>query len=330
VTTSGTVARTSIDVATVVEHAVRKCGVPTSSITGEQLRTARENLFFILTGLTNRGLNLWCQQKQIQPVVGMQSRYPLWAGTVDILNALYRTGTYTAATAYLGAVATVTFTTGTIVTSVSVVAPSNGTYNLVLESSDNGSSWTQRGSTSMLSPSVAGDRLAVDTESFVTAVYWRVRETALAVTVTSATFLSSTNDIPMSPLNRDDYQSLPNKGFSSSVSLQYWFDKQTASQLWLWPVSQSEGPQIVLTVQRQIQDVGALTNTLDVPQRWLPAIIHELGASTCLELPAAMVPPGRFEQLTALAQRFVREAEDGEVDGAPIRLMPAIGAYTRS
>jgi hypothetical protein len=327
--TSGTVARTSIDVATVVEHAVRKCGVPTSSISGEQLRTARENLFFILTGLTNRGINLWSVQKQVLPVTAYQSRMYLWAGSVDVLNAQWRFGTYTAATTYSGATASVTFSSATAVNSASVTIPTAGTYSLVLESSNDGATWTQCGSNTMQVASAVGDQIAVDCDLFNSATYWRVRETVLNITWASVTFLSSTTEIPMAKMNRDEYQSLPNKAFSSLQSLQYWFDKQTSPQIYLWPVPQQAGPQAVLMVQHQIQDVGSLTNKLDVPDRWLPAIIHELAAATALELPTSMVPQGRFDALTALAQRFVKEAEDGEVDGAPIRIAPAIRSYTR-
>lgn len=326
--TSGTVARTSLDVATLIEHAIRKCGVLTSSITGEQLRTARENLFLLLTSLTNRGLNLWCVSKQVQPVIPLQAKYPLWAGTVDILKALYRYGTYTAATTFAGPIASVNFGTPTQVSSVTVVVPVAGTYNLVLESSPDGATWTNAGTTAMLTASAVGDLLAVDAENYPQKQYWRVRETLLSVTFAAATFLSSTTEIEMGKLNRDDYLSYPNKQSPSGTILQYWFDKQITPNIWLWPVAQIPGPQVVLTTQRQIQDVGALSNTLDMPSRWELWLIHELGAMTCLELPSSQVPQGRFEALTDRAAFYYAQAADGETDGMPVRITPNIGHYT--
>jgi hypothetical protein len=326
---SGTVSNTAIDVATVIEHAVRKCGVLASSITGEQLRSARENLFLILTGLSNRGVNLWCVEKQVLPVTAYDAKVPLWAGTVDILNAQLRYGTYTQATSYAGATASLTLSSAAVVYSASVMIPTSGTYSLVLEYSNDGATWAQAGSLAMLRPSAVGDQIGVDTDNFVSAIYWRVRETALNVTFAAVTFVTSATEITMAPMNRDDYKSMPNKGYATTYPLQYWYDKQTSPVIWLWPVPQTNGPQIVLTTQRHIQDVGGLSNTLDVPKRWHLSIIHELAAMTCMELPAAQVPPGRLEQLTALAQRFTKEAEDGEVDGAPMRIAPSIRAYTR-
>lgn len=328
-TTSGTIANTTVDVAKVVEHAVRKCGVPSSVITGEQLRVARENLFLILTALTNKGLNLWCIQKIVQPVTQFQSKYVLPAGTVDLLSGLYRYGAYSAATSYAGAAATLNAGTAIGVTSATVVATIAGTYSLVIEASPDGVTWNQVGSNTMMTASAVGDLLAVDVDAFLTNQYWRVREVALSVTLASVTFLSSTTELPMGVLNRDDYTSYPNKGFASTTILQYWFDKQIQPILHLWPVPSIAGPQVVMWIQRQIQDVGALTGTLDIPQRWLNAIIHKLAAATYLELPPNVLPPGRYEILQPLAERLEKEAEDGETDGAPIRIQPGIRAYSR-
>ena len=329
---SGTVAGTAIDSAAIIEHAVRKCGIPTSLITGEMLQAAKENLYLILTGLSNRGLNLWCIETQALPVTAYEAKYSLWLGTVEITNALLRWGTYTAATTYAGSMAYVAYTSATQVTSASVTVPLAGMYSLVLESSPDGVTWTQAGTLAMTRSSAVGDQIAVDADAFVSQPHWRVREAALNVTFASVTFLSATTEIPMAPLNRDDYKAMPNKGYSSTNPLQYWFDKQTTPAIWLWPVPQASGPQVVLTTQRQIQDVGDLTNALDVPHRWLNAIIHELALATYSELPADLVSklqPDKGAQLTALAQRFVTEAEAGEVDGSPIRIVPAIRYYTR-
>jgi hypothetical protein len=48
-----------------------------------------------------------------------------------------------------------------------------------------------------------------------------------------------------------------------------------------------------------------------------------------LELPAGEVPPGRLEYLDSKAEYHLNRAADGESDGAPIRLQPAIRGYTR-
>ena len=162
--------------------------------------------------------------------------------------------------------------------------------------------------------------------------YWRVRDTSGTLpTVGTLTFSTAPYEIPMAKLSNDDYAALPNKTFSvpsGSKSLQFWFDKQISPRLWIWPASQDSTDQIVVWSQRQIQDVGALTNTLDVPQRWLESIILLLACRCAVELPAGELPQGRLEYLEAKSAEHLAQAEDGESDGAPIRLSPNIAGYT--
>ncbi len=329
--TSGTIGQTQIDGVTIVDHAVRRCGVLPSLISGEHLATARENLFLQLTALTNRGLNLWCIKKNLLVAVPYLQKYPLQVGVVDLMRALWRYGTSTPATSYLGAVATIDYGAGNTVNVVSgvITAPAAGTYNLLLESSPDSVTWTQRG-TARYQNVALGDQIAVDSESGILTRYWRVSETALVVTVVAGSFLSAATEVPMSKFNKDQYETLPNKNFASTQVLQYWFDKQDVRPyMWVWPVALQVGPQVVLWTQTQIQDVGDLSNTLQVPQRWLDAIIAELAAVTALELPASMVPQGRAEMLAGRAEIATRSAEDGERDGSPILINPGIGVYTR-
>jgi len=126
--------------------------------------------------------------------------------------------------------------------------------------------------------------------------------------------------------------SLPDKSRQipvGSKSLQYWYDKQINPRIWVWPGSEGAVDQIVVWTQRHIQDVGALTNTIDVPQRWLEATRAGLAAKCAYLLPAGEIPPGRLELLGAKADMALLQAEDGESDGSPTRLAPRISGYTR-
>ena len=92
-TTSGTVGATYVDVTNLVEHAYRRCGKLASTISSELQLSARENLFFLLSDLANRGLSLWCVEKQVLGINSNQIQFPLRQGTVDVMTALYRTKT---------------------------------------------------------------------------------------------------------------------------------------------------------------------------------------------------------------------------------------------
>lgn len=333
--TSGTVGQTAIDVTSVIEHAYRRCGKLASTISSELQLSARENLYFLLSDLANRGLSLWCVQKQVLGVSTGQVQFPLQVGTVDVMTALYRTKTDLTGDSLSGAGyqgldlgagneaavynAAITFTTAT-------------NAALVLESSTDGSAWVQQAMFPGGVTVAANTWICTDAENAPVVRYWRVRDTSGALpAVGTLTFSTNPYEVPMSKLSNDEYAALPNKTFSvptGSKSLQFWFDKQTTPRLWVWPSSQGNADQIVVWVQRHIQDVGALTNTLDVPQRWLESIILLLACRCAVELPTGELPPGRLEYLEQKSAEHLAQAEDGESDGSPIRLAPNIGAYT--
>ncbi len=332
--TSGTVSRTSVDVTAIVEHAFRRCGKLASTISSELQLSARENLYFLLSDLANRGLSLWCTQRYVLGVQAYQPTMTLPAGVVDVLNALYRTKTDLTASAVLSGAGYYGQDLGsaTTVYTATIIFTAATTATLVLESSDDNVTWVQRGtfpinSTPALAP------ICADVDDVVSARYWRARETSGTIPAVSALVLSNeVHEVPMGVLSRDDYANLPNKAQSApagSKSLTYWFDKQVTPRLWIWPVSEASIDQVVVWTQRHIQDVGALTNTLDIPQRWYESIILTLACRCALELPAGELPVGRYALLSAEAERHLQQAEDGESDGSPIRLVPNIAGYTR-
>lgn len=331
-TTSGTVGATVIDVTTLIEHAFRRCGKVVSTVSGEQQLSAKESLFFLLTALANDGISLWCVQQAVIPLYIGQIQYDLPPGTADLLSALYRTQSALTELApvsgadYIGS----QFTAATSPSNVQINFTAAGTPALVIESSQDGATWTRVASFATQQSVLAASKfLAQDIPNSIAAVYWRVRDTSGTILAGAAvTFYNNPSEIPMSSLNRDDYWSLPNKTFQATASLQYWFDKQITPVISLWPVP-SIANQIVVHVHRQIQDVGSLTDLLEMPQRWYEYVIFGLAERLACELPAGELPPGRLEYLQMQAQAQMDRAADGESDGAPIRLAPNIRRYTR-
>lgn len=337
-TTSGVVNATTIEVANLIERAVRKCGVMPSILGGEQLLNATDSLGELLIGLTNRGVNLWCVDKRVRAPAALTTRIRLSADTVNLLNVLYRVGTYTPATSLALAVAIVDYGVGAAVNvvSVSFLPPVVGDYHITTESSDDGVTWAVRSSVFIPSVAAANQGIAADTETGVAARFWRMRETVLTTLVfTSATFVSAAAEYPMSQMSRDEYTALPNKNFAAGQNLQYFFDKQVdflggpGPLLWLWPLLQTDGPQVITWIQRQIQDVGDLSNTLDIPTRWITAVTCKLASLIALELPKELVSQDRLDMLMKLAETEIRTAEDGEIDGGPLKIQPNIRGYTR-
>lgn len=334
-TTSGTVGQTTIDVTTIVEHAFRRCGKLASTVSGELQVSARENLGFLLSDLANRGLSLWCVTKHVLGVTPYQSVFDLPVGSVDVLNVLYRTqteltGTTLSAAGWQG----VDLGSATVVTNAAIQFTSTGSSTLVLEGSDDSfATYTQYAAFPTLLTLPSATWLCADADNSAAHQYWRVRDTSGTLpTVAELRFSNDANEVDMTRMSNDEYVNLPNKTHSSAGvdarSLQYWFDKQVAPRLWVWPVGSGDSGQLVVWTQRHVQDVGAFSNTLDVPQRWLESIILTLACRCAVELPAGELPAGRLEYLEGKAAEHLAQAEDSESDGAPIRLSPNIRGYT--
>lgn len=331
-TTSGTVGTTVVDVTTFIEHAFRRAGKLPSTISSEQQLAARESLFFLLVDLVNDGINLWCINRFVAPLLQGNAVYVMPPGLSDVMAVEYRTSTVLAGVTLSGAnYSAIGFTVATSPTNVEVAFTAAGIPALVIEYSQDGLSWLQAASFALQQSTVpANFALAQDIDNSTPALFWRVRDTSGAILpVASITWSNAPVEIPMTAYNRDEYWELPNKTYQSNRALQYWFDKQIAPQVFIWPVPQANTDQIVIQYQRQIQDIGGFTNLVEVPQRWYEYAIFGLAEKVALELPAQELPPGRLEYLGGKALYHKDRASNSESDGSPIKLQPNLLGYTR-
>ena len=134
----------------------------------------------------------------------------------------------------------------------------------------------------------------------------------------------------MARLNRDDYTNLPNKAFQNNRPLQFWFDRQVNNPIMhLWPVPNDAATvcQIVVWRQRYIMDVGTMTQDVEVPQRWLEAIVAGLAAKMALELVEVDVNLIPILDQKAASTLYIAQME--ERDNSPMMIAPNISPYTR-
>ena len=354
-TTSGTVSTTTFRTRSVVDRAFGRCKLKPEQISAEYQDIARQNLYLILSALANRGVPLWCIEKVILPLYQGQAIVEAPLGTVSVMNSSYRslsrvTGTNTSSaggtvanafdddfatsltqTSALGNVQ-VLFASTTLVTSIGYLPNATGTLSLSFQRSSDGSTWTTvlaPGSTSY----VAGTWVWYDLDGGIASLYWRVL--ALSGTIDAREiFLGNTPaETTLGRINQDDYTALPNKTFEGRP-LQFFFNRLRGSsdalpRLYTWPVCDltNRYGQIVVWRQRQIQDVGTLAQDLDIPQRWVKAIVAELAAELAAELPE--VPETLEIKLIGQARTAYIEAQGEERDDSPFTITAQIGAYTR-
>lgn len=326
---SGTVSQTVFNTRKVIDRAFGRCKIKPQDITPEMIERAKDNLYLLLSALPAEGSPLWCMEKVVLPLDESRSALVTPLGTVDIVNAFYRTLNYVTGTVVNGPTGlTTSFSSPVVVTTVGL-SWSGAAIPVTLQCSSDGISWTTLATDSQSAS--AGQVTWFDVDGATAKSYWKVIPTdpTATLSLTSARLANQTTEIMMARLNRDQYQQLPNKTFSGRP-LQYWFDRKVAQPVMrLWPVPDSASAANVAVIwrTRHVMDVGDLTQSLEVPQRWLDAIIAKLAAALAIDTPevdASLTP-----MLQAIAVKSSLAIWDEERDRSPVLLQANIGVYTR-
>ena len=354
---SGTVGTTVITVQTLIDHGARRCGKLAEELTSEQVLSARESLFFLLSNLINIGIQYWAIDKKVFGFTADRYIYNLPLGGNDVLNALYRwmnrpspsnTGGYassaggTLANVYDGDVDTVctqTSANGNIsvdfgasnpvfIGSIGILPAATGSWSIIYEYSTDGTTWQTLQDVGTIDV-IDNEWVWTDIIAGQTCQFYRIRAyNGTTLNLRELYFGNNSTEITMSRLNRDDYTNLPNKNFTANQPFQYWFNRTIPqSQIWLWPTPQSAFYQMTVWYSRQIMDVGDLYGEIEVPQRWYEAVLMMLAHRMSLELPG--VDLGRTQYLEGQAEKYLGLAEAEERDKSPIYLAPGIACYTR-
>jgi len=354
---SGTVGETVISVQDLIDHGARRCGKLAEELTSEQIVSARQSLYFLLSHLANQGINYWAINKKVFGLKADQYIYTMPVGCIDVLNVLYRSmnrpsGSYTTsaggviANVYDSNIDTVcqqTSANGNISVNYGTNNPiyagsigflpyvaggGSATWSITLEYSVDGVTWNTLNN---LGSIVVTDNQWVwtDIDPGQSVMYYRIRAYNNTTLALREWFVgNNSREIQMSRLNRDDYTNLPNKNFTANQPFQFWFDRTIPQPtVYLWPTPNDPFIQMTVWYQRQIMDVGALSGELEIPQRWYEAVQMMLAHRMSMELP--QVDAGRIQYLEKMADKYLFEAQQEERDKSPIYFAPNISVYTR-
>ena len=135
-------------------------------------------------------------------------------------------------------------------------------------------------------------------------------------------------DTPIFPMMRDEYLAIPNKTTEGIVS-RYWFERISNNpttvptvtlgtpKIHFWNTPENSTDQIVYFRMRSLQDVGAGSNTPDIPPRWQEAVVAGLAKKLAVKF-----APSRIGPLTGEANSRFAEAklEDRERSPSTMRI----------
>ena len=348
---SGTVGQTTISVMTLIDHGARRAGKLAEELTVEQVVSAKESLFYILSNLINQGIQYFAIKKKVFGLIPDQGNYVLPVGGNDVLNALYRQmsrqpgsyyssaggvagnagdsnlSTYCQQTAPNGYIS-VGYTSGVYAGSIGIMPAVSGSFHIIFEWSNDNITWNTLLDTGV-ETWVNGQWLWYDINDGANALYYRMRETGgNTMSVTEFYVGNNSTEITMSRLNRDDYTNLPNKNFTANQPFQFWFNRTIPqASIDLWPVPSNAFVQMTVWYSAYVEDVGALSGQLAIPDRWLLAIQTMLAHQMSQELPG--IDLQRIQYLEVQAEKYFQMAEQEERDKSPIYMAPNISPYTR-
>jgi hypothetical protein len=354
---SGTVGETVINVQTLIDHGARRCGKLAEELTSEQQLSARQSLFFLLSHLGNKGINYWAINKKVFGLTADKYIYSMPLGCIDVLNVLYRTmnrpsGEYTSSAG--GVVANVydsdvdtwcqqssangnisvfygtdnPIYAGSIGFLPYIAGGGSAEWSITFEYSIDNITWNTLDDLGTITVT-DNDWVWTDIDPGQSVMYYRIRAYGGTTLALREWYVgNNSREIQMSRLNRDDYTNLPNKNFTANQPYQFWFDRTIPQpKVYLWPTPSDPFIQMTVWYQRQIMDVGALTDELEIPQRWYEAVQFMLAHRMSLELP--QVAMDRVGYLEKMAEKYLFEAEQEERDKSPIYFAPNISVYTR-
>jgi hypothetical protein len=141
--------------------------------------------------------------------------------------------------------------------------------------------------------------------------------------VRRSTVSAVSTDIVVRRLGQSSYAAIPNK-MAPGQPVQVYVNRQIAPTITVWPVPTNSNEQLVVWYMRRMQDTGSGgTNSMDIPFRFVPALIAGLAYMIALKRPKE-VPEQRVERLLNeyTAQWDLAASEDR--DRTSLRLVPSM------
>lgn len=127
--------------------------------------------------------------------------------------------------------------------------------------------------------------------------------------ITQARRVSSSTEIPLHIVSRDEYMSLPNKSLQAAPTMIYYHPETDTGTLYVWPTGTSTDNTIKITTQRSIQDFDDTGNNPDLPKEWVLALEYNLAVMISPKYKGSIPQDVKLQadQLLAALLRFDEE-----------------------
>jgi hypothetical protein len=338
--TSGTYNFGSVENEQLITEAYERVGIVAPIVCQEKINTALRSINFILQSWINKGLNLFTVKQGMISLNNGQAAYTLPNHGIDILEATVRTSSRNlggtpasnpggvAGNAFDGNPLTHCLQTGPngnisynwgfgnfAISMLGITSFVTNNYTLSAQFSFDGITWTTC--------------LQIPTQTYtqnqltwfvipvpVPASNFRILETGGAtLDIAELYFNTNINDKIINRSSRSEYIAFPNKTQTGAPS-SYWVDRQINPVVYIYLTPDGTYNNLFYTYTRQIQDIGAMINTAEVPARFLDALTSELSFRLS-------VKEGKMDvsqMLGALAAQAYIEAAKEDRERVPLRI----------
>ena len=168
--------------------------------------------------------------------------------------------------------------------------------------------WTMEQGQQILTPGTATYNLPADTVDLLDHV---IR--------TGAGSASTQADLTITRISVSTYATIPNK-LSQGRPIQIWIERLNTPQFTVWPTpDNSQTYTLVYWRLRRIDNAGEGVNTMDMPFRFIPAMIAGLAYYLSMKIPGAIE---RMQALKAQYDEAWQLASDEDREKAAVRFVP--------
>jgi hypothetical protein len=347
--TSGTYEFASPQSKEIIEDAYERIGIISPQLDHTKIYAAQRSINFTLQSWINRGLNLWTVQTGMLALTPNQNTYNLPLYISDILEATIRTSTRNlggtafssaggvAANAFDNNPATactqtapngnISYNWGALQYPIAMVGvQSNATlnYTLSFQYSNDNITWT----TLSMAP-IQSYPVGV-IQWFVIPVptlgnWFRVLETGGAtLNVQELYFNTTLDDTIVTRMSRAEYIATPNKN-NPARPTSFYVSRLINPTVAIWPTPTAQYNNLFYTYVLQMQDVGSMVDSAQIPARFLEALCATTAFKLGIKNPS-IVDINKLNMLKALADEEYHIAAEEDRERVPLRIY---GDYTQ-
>lgn len=134
-------------------------------------------------------------------------------------------------------------------------------------------------------------------------------------------------DLIVSRMARDFWAAIPDKETARGRPYQVYVDRQRERPIiHVYPKPDRADYEFRYYYIKRFLDTPAMTNNIDAPVRWLPAVIAGLAYYMARERPGA-IDIARLQMLKGDWEELFQIAADEDRDRSPLRIAPDLGVY---